>query len=67
TITSAAIDAASPTAASPTDALDLGARLLGDVHRVPYALSSAARHASFFLMSEDSWDCLDVQVMLQVL
>ncbi|XP_045772963.1 uncharacterized protein LOC123872624, partial [Maniola jurtina] len=44
------------------DTLELGARLLGELHRVPILLRCAATHACFFLLGEDSWMHCDVQV-----
>ncbi|KAF9818539.1 hypothetical protein SFRURICE_012563 [Spodoptera frugiperda] len=46
------------------DVLELGARLLGDVHGVRLLLHCLADHASFFLLTEDSWlsYSLDVRV-----
>lgn len=46
------------------DVLELGARLLGDVHGVRLLLHCLADHASFFLLTEDSWlsYSLDVSV-----
>ncbi|CAG5032645.1 unnamed protein product [Parnassius apollo] len=37
------------------DALDLGARLLGDVHRVPLQMHCNVDHACFYVMSEEAW------------
>ncbi|XP_050676856.1 uncharacterized protein LOC126973570 [Leptidea sinapis] len=35
--------------------VDLGAKLLGDVHRTPVFFHCAESHASFFLLSDDAW------------
>ncbi|CAH0715908.1 unnamed protein product, partial [Brenthis ino] len=45
------------------DVLDLGAKLLGDVHRKPLLFKSDARHASFFILSEDSWQERNIEVV----
>ncbi|CAH2096669.1 unnamed protein product [Euphydryas editha] len=37
------------------DIIDLGTKLLGDNHRAEFLLRCNAKHASFFLLSEDSW------------
>ncbi|KAI8436415.1 hypothetical protein MSG28_010011 [Choristoneura fumiferana] len=37
------------------DILDLGSKLLGDVHCAPILLQCSAAHASFFLITEDAW------------
>nr|XP_049694314.1 uncharacterized protein LOC110379716 [Helicoverpa armigera] len=47
------------------DVLELGARLLGDVHCARVLLHCDAEHASFFLLTEDAWlsytlDCLSL-------
>ncbi|KOB65622.1 Uncharacterized protein OBRU01_22446, partial [Operophtera brumata] len=44
-----------------TDIIELGARLLGDVHCVQVMFHSEATHAAFFLLTEDAWlsFCLD--------
>ncbi|CAG4955816.1 unnamed protein product [Colias eurytheme] len=43
-------------AASVThDVLDLGSRLLGDVHRVPLLFCCMEKHATFFLLAEEAW------------
>lgn len=44
------------------DVLDLGARLLGSPHDVPARLRCAAPHADFFLLTEDAWHSLDLDV-----
>lgn len=43
------------------DVLDLGARLLGDVHSMPLEFHCSARHARFYIMSEEAWNswCVD--------
>ncbi|XP_052747849.1 uncharacterized protein LOC116413118 [Galleria mellonella] len=43
------------------DVLDLGARLLGDVHQIHLLLHCEAQHAAFFILTEDAWTsfCLD--------
>lgn len=44
------------------DVLELGARLLGDVHSARVLLHCEAQHAAFFVITEDAWlaFCLDV-------
>ncbi|KAH9630953.1 hypothetical protein HF086_013492 [Spodoptera exigua] len=37
------------------DVLELGSRLLGDVHCARLLLHCLAEHASFFLLTEESW------------
>ncbi|KAL0839195.1 hypothetical protein ABMA28_017163, partial [Loxostege sticticalis] len=43
------------------DVLELGARLLGDVHSARLLLHCEAQHAAFFVLTEDAWIsfCLD--------
>ncbi|XP_059045660.1 uncharacterized protein LOC131841359 [Achroia grisella] len=43
------------------EVVELGSRLLGDVHKVQLLLNCEARHAAFFVMTEDAWisSCLD--------
>ncbi|XP_072948710.1 uncharacterized protein [Epargyreus clarus] len=45
-----------------TDVLDLGAKLLGDVHRTPLILHCDAGRAIFFLLPEDAWINFSVDV-----
>ncbi|XP_053609178.1 uncharacterized protein LOC128674563 [Plodia interpunctella] len=37
------------------EVVELGARLLGDMHHVPLLLQCRAKHADFFVITEDSW------------
>nr|XP_032517377.1 uncharacterized protein LOC116770133 [Danaus plexippus plexippus] len=47
-----------------SDVLDLGARLLGDVHQTPFVLKCGERHSSFFLLSEDAWLEYSIEVAI---
>ncbi|CAH2048145.1 unnamed protein product, partial [Iphiclides podalirius] len=38
-----------------SDVLDLGARLLGEAHRVDLQLQCNVHHASFYMMTEEAW------------
>ncbi|CAH0585978.1 unnamed protein product [Chrysodeixis includens] len=49
-----------------SDVLELGARLLGDVHCARLLLHCSAEHASFFMLTDDAWlsltlDCLSIR------
>ncbi|CAK1554564.1 unnamed protein product [Leptosia nina] len=60
-LTSVRLDSTNPTETT-ADVLDLGSRLLGDVHRASVLFYCAEKHASFFLLPEDAWFsfCVDV-------
>ncbi|CAG9562245.1 unnamed protein product [Danaus chrysippus] len=47
-----------------SDVLDLGARLLGDVHQTPLVLKCGERDSSFFLLSEDAWLEYSIEVAI---
>ncbi|XP_047503807.1 uncharacterized protein LOC125048897 [Pieris napi] len=44
------------------DVLDLGSRLLGDVHRASLLFFCSEKHANFFLLPEDAWLSFSVDI-----